>query len=156
MADKPQPLGGCLWAIFLICACSLGGLLWLLLPNRPAGASFPVFKRANTWLEVTVSSEMGSLLSDYDNSYSTVEVHYTKLNGWLHQPERVQVDSFRVAGIHTESEVSFRQQAGDSLMPIYTLLPGREEAFKFVPPVRFPSILKKKLPTYRFPRTLEN
>jgi hypothetical protein len=156
MAAEAQPLGGCVWAILLVCACSLGVLLWRLLPSRPVGASFPVFKEANTWLEVTVSSEMASLLSDEDDSYSTVEVYYTKLNGWLHQPERVQLDSFRTAGIHGEWEVSFRQQADDSLAPIHILLPGREEQLRFKPPVRFPSIQKRRFPTYHVPRTLEN
>jgi hypothetical protein len=115
-----------------------------------------VFKKADTWLEVTVSSEMSSLLSEEDNSYSTVEVYYTKLGGWLHQSERVQVDSIRVAGIHSESEVSFWQQAGDSLAPIHILLPGQDHAFEFIPPVRFPSIQKRKQMPHHIPRTLEN
>jgi hypothetical protein len=159
MAEEAQPLGGCIWGILLVCACSLGVLLWPLLPDRPAGASFPVFKKMDTWLEVTVSSEMGSLLSDEDNSYSTVEIHYTKLGGWLHQSERVQVDSFRTAGIHGDWEVSFQQQAGDSLAPIYVLLPGRENAFEFTPPVRFPNISiqkRKQAIHYHFPLMLEN
>jgi hypothetical protein len=154
--DKSPSPGGCAWSILFICAGLLSGLLWLLLPGRPAGASFPVFKEEDTWLEVTISSQMGSLLSEEDNSYSNIETHYTKLGGWFHPDERVQVDSVRVAGILSESEVSFWQQAGDSLAPIHVLLPGRRSVLKFIPPIHFPNAQRPKQAPHRFLRTLQN
>ena len=150
-----KSLGGCIWSILLICGCLIGGLLWLVLPNRLAGASFPISKQADTWLEVTVSSEFGSLLSDYNDYYSTVKVYRVQFGGWRQQSERVLLDSVRVAGILSDSEVSFSQQKGDTLAPIYVQLSGRQ-LFEFEPHANQPTRQKARIPRYRFLQTLEN
>ncbi|RZK30723.1 MAG: hypothetical protein EOO63_05995 [Hymenobacter sp.] len=149
---KPESksLSGCIWSILLVCGCSLGGLLWLVLPDRLAGASFPISRQANTWLEITVSSELGSLLSEYNDSYSTVKVYYVQLGGWRQQSKRVLLDSVRVAGIHSDSEVSFNRQKGDTLAPIHVLLPD-SNVFKFVPSANFSIRKKGKLSVQYFP-----
>ena len=121
-----------------------------MLLNRLAGASFPLSRQADTWLEVTVSSEFGSLLSDYNDSYSIVKVYYVQLGGWRQQSERMLLDSVRVAGIHSDSEVSFNQQKGDTLAPIHVLLPG-EQLFEFKPSTDLLTRQKRKLSVQHFP-----